>query len=110
MNRTIFWLLAAPLILFLVIFAASNDAPVTLTFWPFPFTIEAPLYLFFLSLAFGFFIIGAVCAWIGQHRARADARHYKRELEKLKAQLAATPAPVIPAARLLPTSDSLGDA
>lgn len=95
MTRFFTWLLVTPFILFLVIFAVSNREPVELTFWPFPFTIAAPLYLFFLTLCFGCFALGALAAWIGQHRARADAKRYKRELETLKAQLAAMP-PVSP--------------
>lgn len=96
MSKFLFWLFAAPLLLFFVIFATSNSDVVELSFWPLPFTIAAPLYLFFLLVLFVSFFLGAVAMWIGQHHWRAEARRKRREVDKLQAQLSAATSPPPP--------------
>lgn len=105
MAKFFFWLLALPLLLFFTIFAVSNREVVELTFWPFPVSIAAPLYLFFLLTAFSCFFFGAIFMWFGQHKWRAEARALRREKAQLEKQLVAvTPVPVLAPATVTATT------
>jgi len=98
------WLVTAPLALVFVVFAVSNRTVVTVTLWPFPVEIDAPLYLVvLLSLAFGF-AVGLLIAWIGGRFSRRAARAHakraaslERELEGLRANPAVSRLPEPPA-------------
>lgn len=91
----------------LIVFAVSNRETVSLAFWPFPFLVEAPLYLlFFLTLLIGG-LIGAAAAWLAGGRSRRDLRRQRRRIEALERELVATqsqlavpdPQPPLPANR-----------
>jgi uncharacterized integral membrane protein len=92
------WLVTAPLALILVIFAIANRATVTLTFWPLPLTLEAPVYLtVLLTLVVGF-LIGELVACLNGRRWRREARRLARRVDELERTLAArSPAPNDPA-------------
>lgn len=52
-----------------------------------PFQMELPLFMvIFASIAVGL-LIGFVWEWLREHKVRADARHQKREKEKLARQV-----------------------
>lgn len=77
---------------FLVLFAVSNRAMVSLGLWPLPFLVDLPLYLlFFLSLLIGA-LIGAAAVWIAGGRGRGELRRRRRRIEALERELAATQA------------------
>jgi uncharacterized integral membrane protein len=111
------WVVTAPLALILVVFAIANRATVTLTFWPLPLTLEAPVYLtVLLTLVVGF-LIGELVAWLNGRRWRREARRLARRVEELERALAArSPAPggpdmvqpsaQLPAARTIAPSHS----
>ena len=88
------WVLAAPLLLLLVLFAVSNRAPVTLGLWPTGLAVEAPLALIVLVAAALGFLAGALLLWVGALGHRRRARRAEARLRKLEAaQTPATPEP-----------------
>jgi len=106
MKRFLTWLVAAPVAALVIVFAISNRHSVTLVLDPFGglasgLTFQSPLYLvIFASLLLGV-LAGGVAAWLkqGKHRraareARAEARKYQEEAQRLRAQLATQPAPL----------------
>ncbi|HYH17203.1 MAG TPA: LapA family protein [Azospirillum sp.] len=94
--RYLTWIITLPIALAAVLFAISNREAVTLSLWPLPFTVEAPVYLATLIALLVGFIAGGVITWMGQgrHRRRARAqsdRAYtlERELKETQARAAA---------------------
>lgn len=94
--RYLTWIITLPIALAAVLFAVSNREAVTLSLWPLPFTVEAPVYLATLIALLVGFVAGGVITWIGQsrHRRRARAqgdRAYtlERELKETQARAAA---------------------
>lgn len=90
------WVLAAPFLLLLVLFALSNRAPVTLGLWPTGLGIEAPLALVILATAAIAFLAGALVMWIGGLGHRRRARRAEARLRKLEEAEAARVAIVPP--------------
>lgn len=76
--------------IFLILFAVSNRAAVSVGLWPLPFLADVPLYLLcLLSVLIG--AIGGACgAWIAGRRARRELRNRRRRIEALQRELAAT--------------------
>ena len=90
--KLIHWLVTLPLAIIIVLFAVSNRDGVTVTFWPIPVAIEAPLYLIvLLALAVGF-LVGELVAWINGRHHRRHARRRARRIEELERELGATQA------------------
>lgn len=78
--RLVYWLIAAPLLVAVPLFAISNLKIVELSIWPLPFVAHVPVFVVALGgLAIGFFA-GGVVAWFGAGRARARARSAERAL------------------------------
>jgi uncharacterized integral membrane protein len=76
--RLVYWLIAAPLLVAVPLFAISNLEPVELSIWPLPFAVRVPVFVVALAgLAVGFFA-GGIVAWFGAGRARARARAAER--------------------------------
>ncbi|MFT8243305.1 LapA family protein [Roseomonas sp. BN140053] len=93
------WVLIAPLLVVLVIFALSNTQPVDVGFWPFDLTWQTPLSVAVLSVSALAFLVGAVVAWASgmpQRRRARDLSNASRllqaEVEQLRAE-AAKPVP-----------------
>ena len=82
-------ILALPFLLIIVLFALSNRQTVELTLWPTDFQIEMPLSLAALSLAFVFFLAGALMAWGGAADARSRARRAEATVRQLRGQVEA---------------------
>lgn len=81
------WLAAAPLFLFLVLFALSNRQPVQLTLWPTDFAVRIPLSLTVLAAMAVAFVLGGLVVWIGALGHRRRARRAERSLHALERQL-----------------------
>ena len=93
--RFLYWSATALVALVLVIFAVSNRATITLTFWPLPALVEAPLYLVMLAtLAIGF-VFGQLVAWFGGSRRRGETRALRRRMERLERGLGPAPQPAV---------------
>ena len=87
--KLIYWLVGAPLALVVVIFAVTNRDGVTLSFWPLPIKLQAPVYLIVLLTLLAGFLVGEFVAWINGRRWRREARHNARRIEALERELAA---------------------
>jgi uncharacterized integral membrane protein len=85
----IHWLVTAPLALVLVVFAVSNRATVSVTFWPTPFEIDLPLYLVVLAALLAGFLLGQLTAWINGGKRRREARERGRRVRGLESELEA---------------------
>lgn len=90
--KLVHWLVTAPLALLLVVFAVSNRESVTVTLWPLPATLDAPLYLVVLLVLLAGFLVGQLVAWINGAGWRREARRRARRIESLERELAATQA------------------
>lgn len=77
--KIIFWLLAAILLAFVVVFSASNPQLVSLNLWPIA-ELQLPLYSVALSGALLGFILGGFAAWLQGSRSRRRARQLSRDL------------------------------
>ena len=90
--RLVHWVVTVPATVVAVAFSVSNRESVSVTLWPLPGRLDAPLYLVvLLSLAVGF-LIGEFVAWINAGRARRLARERARRIDALEHELAATQA------------------
>ena len=99
--RLIHWIVTLPAALIAVVFAVSNREHTSVTFWPLPVQLDAPLYLVVLLAVLVGFLIGELVAWINGGRARRLARERARRIEALERELAATQAQLPPAQRPL---------
>ncbi|HEY8613006.1 MAG TPA: lipopolysaccharide assembly protein LapA domain-containing protein [Roseomonas sp.] len=81
------WLLIAPLLLVLVLFAVSNMHPVSVGLWPFDLTWQTPLALAVLLIAALAFLFGAFVSWAAGVPARRRARARIRAGEAAQAEL-----------------------
>ncbi|HKF71676.1 MAG TPA: lipopolysaccharide assembly protein LapA domain-containing protein [Stellaceae bacterium] len=87
--RILYWLGTALVALICAVFAVSNRAGVTLTFWPLGMELAAPLYLVVLLALLAGFVIGLLAAWIWSWGPRRVARQRARRIEILERDLAA---------------------
>lgn len=88
MNRLV-WIITLPIALLVILFALMNRQEVTLSLWPLPWEIGAPLFLFTLgAIVFGF-LFGAVVAWVSGGATRQRLRAVRREMEAARDELAA---------------------
>nr|WP_211112232.1 LapA family protein [Azospirillum soli] len=90
------WIITLPIALVAVLFAISNRDLVTLSLWPLPFTLEAPIYLATLLALLVGFVAGGFITWNAQRRHRRRARrgaervfYLERELKETQARAAA---------------------
>jgi uncharacterized integral membrane protein len=90
--RLVHWVVTVPVAVIVVLFAVSNRAAVTVTLWPLPVRLEAPLYLVVLLALLAGFLVGELIAWINGRRARRAARAGAQRVEALERELAATQA------------------
>lgn len=94
--RFIALIITVPIAVVAVLFAISNRDVVTLSLWPLPFTLEAPVYLATLVALVVGFLAGGVVTWNAQRRHRRRARrasdrvgYLERELKETQARAAA---------------------
>jgi uncharacterized integral membrane protein len=99
--RLIHWIVTVPAAVVAVIFAVSNRETASVTFWPLPVVLDAPLYLVVLLALLLGFLVGELVAWINAGRARRLARERARRIEALERELAATQAQLPPTQRPL---------
>ena len=78
--------------IFLILFAVSNRAAVSVGLWPLPFLADVPLYLLSFLCALVGAAAGAAGAWIAGGRDRRELRHRRRRIEALERELAVTQA------------------
>jgi lipopolysaccharide assembly protein A len=88
--RFVYWAAAALVALVLVLFAVSNRAEVSLTLFPLPARLDAPLYLVVLVTLVVGFVLGEAVAWLGGARRRAEHRALRRRHDRLQRDVAET--------------------
>lgn len=105
------FLIAAPFLLLLVLFALSNPQPVEFKLWPTDYALWFPLSLAVLIAMGVAFVLGALLLWMSAlgarrraWRAEYQARLLEAQVKDLKAKLAApaTGVRVAAATELLP--------
>jgi uncharacterized integral membrane protein len=87
--RILSWIVAAPIVVLVVLFAVSNREPITLRLLPFPFDLTIPIWLLTLIELFVGFLLGAIVTWIGDRRRRRETRLLARRVIELEQSLAA---------------------
>ena len=87
MIRFLRLLLALVAVLVIVAFAIGNRAPVNVSFWPLPLSVELPVYgVFLLGLVLGV-LIGGLVVWFSAFSARREARRQRNRAWALENQL-----------------------
>jgi uncharacterized integral membrane protein len=81
------FLITVPVLFILVVFAASNPAPVTVALWPTHWSVTAPLSVATLAIAAVFFLAGAFLVWVPAQAVRVRAGFSGRRVSKLEAQV-----------------------
>lgn len=122
MGKLLSWILLTPLVLGLILFAASNRADVVLRLWPFDYELTAPVALVGVGGLFFGFLWGAVMVWISGGVARGRARReahradgaekevlrLKTDVEMLEEKLRAADVKAKAASLPVPASDTQG--
>jgi putative membrane protein len=85
--RLLRWVIAAPFLLLLVLFALSNTAPVKLGLWPTDYAIELPLSVAILGGMALAFLAGALVVWVGHVGQRRRARRAEQSVRLLEEQV-----------------------
>ena len=95
LRKIIMAIVLLPLAVVMIAFAMANRQPLTVSFDPFSAgepaaSVTLPLFaLIFLLLIVGV-VIGGVASWLRQGKWRGSARRFERELQNLRAKLAAS--------------------
>ncbi|WP_374310719.1 lipopolysaccharide assembly LapA domain-containing protein [Dongia sp.] len=87
MNR-LAWIVTLPVALLVILFALMNRQEVSLSLWPLPWDLTAPLFLFTLGAILFGFLFGALATWLSGGTTRQKLRAAKRELADAHDQLA----------------------
>jgi putative membrane protein len=95
-----------PITLAVILFAVSNRHFVALEFWPFPGSLELPLYAVGLVTMVVGFLIGGIVAWLGAGESRQRARVAEREARSLETRLADAQSEVEKARALAPPANA----
>lgn len=113
-KRLIGWLVLLPLCAIVLIFALANRHLVAVNFNPLT-TVDAtipgygiPLFLVIYICLFVGIALGGLAVWYSQGANRREMRHYRKEVEALRAELVATRrAPAAPTDAALLAADDL---
>ncbi|WP_374655154.1 lipopolysaccharide assembly LapA domain-containing protein [Dongia sp.] len=89
MNR-LAWIVTLPVALLVILFALMNRQEVSLSLWPLPWDISAPLFMFTLgAIVFGF-LFGSLATWLSGGHTRQQLRAARRELAQARDEAAMT--------------------
>ena len=78
---------AALVALFIVLFAVSNRAQVTVQVWPLPYQISMGLYAVILWAVLIGFVAGMIVTWVMGAARRRDMRESRRRIRDLEQSL-----------------------
>jgi uncharacterized integral membrane protein len=87
------WVLIGLIALILIVFAVANRNVISLTLWPLPVALDAPLYLVVLLTLLIGFLLGELVAWMNGYRWRREARRSAKRVQELERELAAQSPP-----------------
>jgi len=79
--------IAAVVAIFIVLFAVSNRAQVTVQVWPLPYQVSMGLYAVILWAVLIGFIAGLIVAWILGAARRREMREVRRRIKDLEQSL-----------------------
>ena len=82
------WIVTLPVTLMVVVFALANRHEVTLSFWPFPWTTDLPVFVIVLCCLLVGFLLGAGLLWLSGAPRRRRARQTAERARALADQLA----------------------
>jgi uncharacterized integral membrane protein len=88
MIKFIRLLLAAVGLVLIVAFSVANRDIVEIGFWPFPQTIDLPVYGIVLVGVFVGAILGGLAVWLSTLRSRIDGGRAKRQVRSAEIQAA----------------------
>jgi len=86
--RILSWIVTAPIVILVVLFAVSNREEITLRLLPFPYDKTIAIWQLTLIELFVGFILGAIVTWIGDRRRRRETRLLIRRTAGLEQLLA----------------------
>lgn len=87
--RFLYWLIALPIGLAVLVFAVVNRHETVIDLWPFPYSMTVPVFAVAIACVFVGFLWGGVVAWAGAGQARHRAREYARRYDAQQRELAA---------------------
>ncbi len=94
MSKLLSWIVLVPVAVIVVVFSVSNRTPVTLDGWPFPYSIEIPVFAVILASLVVGVLWGGAAAWLSAGKSRRRAREQgrraeaaERETKRLRQQL-----------------------
>jgi uncharacterized integral membrane protein len=88
LSRICAWIVGLPVLVAVVLFALDNRGDLVLGFWPVPWKVSLPIYLWVLGFVLAGFLFGGVVAWISGHRKRAALHRARLEVERLQDEVA----------------------
>lgn len=109
--RALGWIIGLPLAVLAAVFAVANRHDVRLELWPFPWSLDLPVYLAVLAPLVVGLVVGALLVGLSglktRHRASAERRRAeslqrqldaaRKEAETLRAEAEAAKAAALPA-------------
>ncbi|GIL39980.1 lipopolysaccharide assembly protein LapA domain-containing protein [Roseiterribacter gracilis] len=85
--RPLLWILTAPIVVVVVLFAVSNLDSVTLHLFPLPYDLTVRLYLLTLITLFMGFVLGSIVTWVADRKRRRETRVQAKRLQELEHEL-----------------------
>lgn len=82
------WLLGFPLAIVIIVFAISNRTSVDFELWPFPYTVNMPVYVAVLGVSVPAFIFGGFISWVSGGKVRKENRKRAKRIKELEKQIA----------------------
>jgi uncharacterized integral membrane protein len=86
-SKLLYWLIALPIGLILIVFSVSNRGGVVVSFSPLPFEMSIPVFLLVFAVFVVGVLVGGLLGWMGGHGARRRARERKRRIAELESTL-----------------------
>jgi lipopolysaccharide assembly protein A len=101
-SKLLYWLIALPIGLIVIVFSVSNRDGVLVSFSPLPYEMSIPLFLLVFIVFVVGVLVGGLLGWMGGHGARRRARERKHRIAELETALRQAeqkrdPAPAAPA-------------
>jgi len=86
-SKLLYWLIALPIGLILIVFSVSNRDGVVVSFSPLPYEMSIPLFLLVFAVFVVGVLVGGLLGWMGGHGARRRARERKHRIAELETAL-----------------------
>ena len=80
-------MISVPLALVIVVFSLTNRHAVTVDFWPFPLTLDIPLFVVILATLIVGVLWGGLAAWRAARQVRRRAREMSRRAEATEMEI-----------------------